>query len=227
MRKHYPLHYLCILVLLSLAYACTKTATITPPAPAGNRIISYKITNVQGDPLYGAVNDTDSSITVYLPYYLYLTILAPEIQISEGARVEPATGSFIENLPDLFTAGRDIRYTVTGKDSSKFTYKLHIEVQQPRLSLTELSPDATTPAVYFTGSTAELTGNNFIVNNTLTKVSLVDKTGKETSTDQAYLYVSGPSQLYFAIPTVPAGQYYVKIYSYSQWAVTNYPIEIQ
>lgn len=227
MGKHYPLQYLCTLALLSLAYACKKTATIAPPPPAGNRIISYKITNVQGDPIYGAVNDTDSSIRVYLPYYLYLTILAPEIQVSEGAKVQPATGSFIEDLPAIFTAGRDIRYTVTGKDSSKFVYKLHIEVQQPPISLTELSPDAATPAIFTAGSTAELTGDNFIVSNTLTKVSLVDKTGKEISTDQAFLYVSGPTQLYFAIPTIPAGLYQVKIYSYSQWAVTNNPIEIQ
>lgn len=240
--------------LLLAGSGCTKTEVVAPPAAAQNRILEYKIVNVQGDPVYGAVNDTDSSITLHLPFYKQLTILEPEITLSEGATVKPATGTLIEDVPEVLRNGRDIKYTVTGKDGTVKTYTLKLAVQQPAMVVQELSTDAATPAEFtiemapqvVSSFSFNIIGEGFSENLDLMKVMLVDAAGKEipgvldlsiTNTNNlnsigvfVSVYYDAAKQTY-TIPDVlknipQTGLYRVRVYNYAKVATMQFPIRI-
>lgn len=232
-------------MLLAIA-GCTKTDTIAPPAASDSRITEYKIVNVQGDPIYGTVNDADSGITVYLPFYKQLVVLEPEIKVSTGATVQPGTGTLIENLLEVFQKGRDIKYTVTGKSGQKKTYTLKIVVQQPPLTLKEVSTSATdiksfdiNMSINFSSINMNLPGTGFHENRELMKVVLVDETGKEyppfamsiTNTNDLNVvgisvinYKENQSPLLTALPAT--GLYKIRVYSYAKVVTTTFPIRI-
>lgn len=232
-------------MLLAIA-GCTKTDTIAPPAEADNRITEYKIVNVQGDPIYGTIHDADSSITVYLPFYKQLVVLEPEIKVSAGATVQPGTGTLIENLLEVFQKGRDLKYTVTGKSGKKKTYTLKIDVQQPPLTLKEVSNSATdiksfdiNMSVNFSSITIGLKGSGFHENHDLMKVVLVDEAGKEyypiamsvTNTNDLNAisislinYQANPDPVLTSLPAT--GLYKIRVYSYARKATTTFPIRI-
>lgn len=232
------------MMLLAMA-GCTKTETIAPPAEADNRITEYKIVNVQGDPIYGTVHDVDSSITVYLPFYKQLIVLEPEIKASVGATVKPGTGTLIEDLLNVFQKGRDIKYAVTGKSGRVKTYSLKIVVQQPPLTVKELSSatDVKTFSIdtraAFSTFAFDLKGTGFHENHELMKVVLVDETGKELApmdislTNTNDLNNLNISLTKFKEPYHPlllqlpaTGLYKVRIYSYSKQVTTTFPIRI-
>ncbi|MRG48944.1 hypothetical protein GFS24_27785 [Chitinophaga sp. SYP-B3965] len=236
--------FLKVMMLLAIA-GCTKTDTIAPPAEADNRITEYKIVNVQGDPIYGTVHDADSSITVYLPFYKQLIVLEPEIKVSTGATVQPGTGTLIENLLEVFQKGRDLKYTVTGKSGKKKTYTLKITVQQPALTLKELSSAtdvktyAISTSINFSTISIDLKGTSFHENHDLLKVVLVDEAGKEfppfnistTNTNDLNSlnitltnYLTTPDPMLVALPAT--GLYKLRVYSYSKKVTTTFPIRI-
>jgi len=140
--------YYTLLAVFFMLPACTKTDIVPFTPETDNQLLEYKIVNVQGSPIYGAINQQDSSITVYLPFYLQLITLEPEMKVSDGATVTPVSGTMIEDLLDLFHKGREIKYNVKGKDGKVKTYTLHIQVQQPDLILQEVSTDAANPNTY-------------------------------------------------------------------------------
>ena len=232
--------------MLLAIVGCTKTDTIAPPAEADNRITEYKIVNVQGNPIYGTILDADSSITVYLPFYKQLVVLEPEIKVSTGATVQPGTGTLIENLLEVFQKGRDIKSAVTGKGGKKKTYTLKIVVQQPPLTLKELSASATDIKSYdinmsinFSSININLLGTGFHENRELMKVVLVDETGKEyppfamslTNTNDLNVvgisminYKENQSPLVLALPAT--GLYKIRVYSYSKVVTSTFPIRI-
>ncbi|RPD42482.1 hypothetical protein [Chitinophaga barathri] len=239
----YLRQFAAALFILAFA-ACTKTETIDPAPEAQNRIITYSIVNVQGDPISGAVNDRDSSITIYIPFYRQLVVLEPEITVPEGATVTPVSGTLIEDLLDVFRNGRDIKYTVTAKDGSKRTYTLRIVVQQPDLVLDELS--TATDIAEFTIDTRlaydaihiKLTGSGFMEENELMKMVLVDETGRELSpiglstTNVGNIHLIIGSITKFTDPQEPVlqelktGLYKIKVYSYGKNATTKFPVKI-
>ena len=65
-----------------------------------NRMLEYKIGSVPfgEEPLYGAIDDYDSTITVYLPEKYGLLVYTPELTLPEGATVSPASGTTVTNL---------------------------------------------------------------------------------------------------------------------------------
>lgn len=233
------------MMLLAVA-GCTKTETIAPPAEADNRITEYKIVNVQGDPIYGTVHDADSSITVYLPFYKQLIVLEPEIKTSTGATVQPGTGTLIEDLLNVFQKGREIKYAVTGKSGKKKTYTLKLIVQQPALTVKEVSNSATDIQTFtidmkasFSSFAFDLKGSGFHENHELVKVVLVDETGKELApldislTNTNDLNNLNVSLTKFNEPYHPlllqlpaTGLYKVRIYSYAKQVTTTFPIRI-
>lgn len=176
--------------LCLLLAACTKTVTNPYPEQSQSRILSYKIVNTT-TPIIGVVDENDLTITVYLSPTLFLSILEPQITVSEGASVSPASGTFIENLAEYFAKGRTIQYTVTGKDKSVSTYTLHIVSQQPPLSFEEVTTDPANPvtynhsiswysnsiAIYMT--TPYLFSASNIVSQAVGRVSLVSENGTE------------------------------------------------
>jgi hypothetical protein len=231
-----------ILGFLGLAItSCTKTDLIAKPE-AQNRILSYKISAPAGEqPVLGVVDDHDSTITVYLPAYFYLSVLLPEITVSEGASVSPASNTVVENLLPLMQTGETISYTVTGKDGSKRTYRVHIISQQLPTIVNELTTNVSIPTTYTmaAASTASIsmtiTGQNFIIPNRLAliKVVLTDEAGNKismpvTTSGQADEYLSTNNfNCYLSRSTHPElvaqlaadGLYQVTVYNYAQ-AVT-------
>ncbi|MET3879973.1 hypothetical protein ABIE50_005385 [Chitinophaga sp. OAE865] len=237
----------CILLAAFFALpACTKTDIIPFTPETGNQLLEYKIVNVQGSPIYGAISQPDSSITVYLPFYLQLITLEPEIKVSEGATVTPVSGTMIEDLPEVFHKGREIKYNVKGKDGKVKTYMLHIQVQQPDLTLEEVSTDPANPNTYsinmdldFDSFSFGLNGAGFAPDPDLIRVMLVDEQNKEygplnistfNTTDLTRLdftVIRYKEQSDPILAKLPAdGLYRIRVYSYAKMATTKNPIRI-
>lgn len=241
MNKH--LRSLLLICGISiLTAACTKTDTIAPPELSQSRMLEYKVVNVQGDPIVGTINDQDSSITVYLPFYLQLLTLEPEIKVSTGATISPASGTLIEDLLDVFQNGRDLKYLVTGKDGSKKTYTLNIRVQQPPIVLKELSTADNIRNYNVNISSPNLRiviqGTGFNENRDLMKLELVDEAGtvfplgsiprnnfNDTQSLNIILSTSAEATAIFnSIET--SKKFRIRVYNYAQQATTQYPIQI-
>lgn len=233
--------YLLLLALpaMMLAAACKETETIEVPAQATNRILSFKVTNVPDEPVYGAVNDEKGTITVILPYYYYLTAIQPEIALSEGATVSPASGVLIDSITKKLTDGVSIEYVVTAKDGSKATYKLLLTTQQPDITLDELSPDPANPTILYHSKPAtfeynffDITGKNFIPQQELlgiySTVSYVNEQG-----NVVYTAVNGDNyttRIGATVPSaeqVPEGLYRIRVTSYTRSATMKNPVKIQ
>jgi hypothetical protein len=230
---------LLALPAMMLTAACTETETIEVPAQASNRILSYKITNVPDEPVYGAVNDDKGTITVILPYYYYLTVIQPEITVSEGATVSPASGVLIDSITKKLAEGTNIEYIVTGKDGSKATYKLLLTTQQPDITLDELSPDPANPTVLYHSKPAtfefnffDITGKNFIPQQELlgifSTISYLNEQG-----NVVYTAVNGDNyttRIGATVPSaeqVPEGVYRIRVTSYTRSATMKNPVKIQ
>ncbi|HWW41698.1 hypothetical protein [Pedobacter sp.] len=232
------------LVISILVVSCKKTETIEPPAQAQNRILSYQVTNVSGDPLVGVVNDTEKTIKLYLPYYLYLTVLQPAIKVSEGASINPASGVLVENLLDVFDQGKTVEYTVTGKDGSKATYKLIIEVQQGDFKLEEISASATDLTEltfdhkfkndYLTVNwSGDIPSGNAELDRQLLKITLTDQNQKTYVIDNNRGAKLSATALrldyllsYTSVPGLESGIYTVKVRFYGKTASLKYPVKI-
>ena len=180
-------------IMASLALflaACTKTVTNPYPELSKSRILSYKIVNT-ATPIIGVVDDNDRTITVYLSPTTYLTLLEPQIMVSEGATVTPVSGTLIENMVDYFTKGRTIQYTVTGTDKTITTYTLQIISQQPELAFEEITIDPANPETYnhsiswYTNSITVYTTTPYLfspsgtVSSAVGRVSLLAENGTE------------------------------------------------
>ncbi|GEP93802.1 hypothetical protein [Chitinophaga cymbidii] len=235
-----------LLALCMGIFSCTKTDTVPAPPEAANRILEFRIVNVTGDPIYGAVNDEDSSIQVYLPYDKQLVIIEPEITVSEGATVTPESGTMVEDLLDYFWKGRDLRYVVKSKDGATRTYTLHISVQQPDLYMEELSPDAENITGYeldlsqiYTNIFLVARGSGFSENHELVRMVLVKDDGTELPPlPMSVTNTNNISELTAVISAYPGsmdetiaalktgGLYRLRIYSYSKVSTMHHPIRI-
>jgi hypothetical protein len=105
--------------LLAVA-SCTKTEDYERLAQ--NRILEYKVTNLQDTVIYGAIDNIDNTITVYLPFYLPLDVIDPAIKLDDKATLEGE----LEPV-DILDATHT--YTVKGADKTTRTYKLIIKIQ--------------------------------------------------------------------------------------------------
>jgi hypothetical protein len=122
--KNKHLFLLCWFVAISF-WACTKTESFEAILP--NRITEYKVVNLQDTVIYGAIDNENNTITVYVPFYLGMAVIQPEITVEEGATLE--TEPFPVELENTTQT-----YTVRGADGSRRTYQLRI-VQQNTDSL--------------------------------------------------------------------------------------------
>ena len=232
---------------LAAAASCTKTDTIAPPADAQNRILSYKVTGVPAgeQPVIGAIDDTDSTITIYLPSYFALEVILPEITVSEGASVTPASGTIVENLITMLQNKQPVNYKVTGKNGSTRTYTLRIISQQPQTTVNELSADPAKPALFELADyfNMNFTGTNIITENrpNLVKVVFTNEQGVDlpvVSAQNAFAAASANSfsiQIVRALATdaafiaklTPDGLYKVTIYNYGQVIKLKNPVQIK
>ncbi len=116
MKLKLTLYFLIALGALALA-SCTKTMDL--PGLPQNKILSYKVVNLQDTVIYGAVDNIDHTITVYVPFYLNMTVIDPEIKVSDGAKIEG-------RIEPVSVNAKDVKYKVTGADGSTNVYTLQI-----------------------------------------------------------------------------------------------------
>lgn len=238
-RFHKKLLYICSAIVFFSIASCTETETIAPPELASNRILEYKVVNTS-ETIYGAINEEEQMITVYLPYYYYLTILQAEVSISDGATIVPESGTYIENLVDVIKGDSTVVYTVTDTDGNAVDYQLQVETQQPELVVDELTTDPDNPTVYYSSvvymgyditSTISLTGENMFSstsNEYLAEVTFISEDGTEIP---ALLTVNNStSQIVSTVPyndNIPDGLYDIRVDIYGQSVTLEYPISIQ
>jgi len=158
-----------VVFMASVILSCTKHVGLAPLPK--NKILEYKVTNIPDTVIYGAVDEADHTITVYVPFYYGLTLIDPAIIVSEGAHLGE------ETLPVAIDAG-DITYTVKGPDGSSNVYTLKI-IQQGTPALVLKWADASGPTAYPNSTLPGVGGNFYTRNMALTTWSLTDTvTGK-------------------------------------------------
>lgn len=121
---------LALLCLTGLLPSCKKTELVAYTRVSENTILEYKVTNA-ADTLFGAVNNANNTITVYVPYYLGIDYLVPAITISKNAKLLNAAGDVINldgGIPPVPVDTTGYSYIVAGSDSVKRRYNLIIQI---------------------------------------------------------------------------------------------------
>lgn len=150
---------LCKFILCSIVFttllSCTKTEILPLVEKTSNRILEYKITN-DAEALSGAIDDVNSTITVYIPYYSGIDVIVPEIKIETGAVLVDADSKEInldggiEPVP-VDTVG--YKYHVLGSDDIIRNYSLIIKTQAyPEALVAGYSFNTTTATINTTNS---------------------------------------------------------------------------
>ncbi len=223
--KNYLL-FLLVMILSAGVFSCKKTEAL--PAQPQNRIIQYKVTNVQDTVIYGAINDSSRTITVYLPFYLNLQVIDPVVQVSEGATLQGDVAPV--PVSDSLTS-----YTVKGRDGSAATYKLSIVVQAPPLVLQELSSATSTSAYPANGFVFSIMGNFNTLNLNNFTMSLVSATSTKSypmAVVSSHTSINLTNGVYTLLqPQIPAdidsGLYQIRITLFGQKTATmTYPIRV-
>lgn len=170
--KWFSLRYCCLAAVIATLFACTKTKD-PDPLPQ-NRILSFKVVNLTDTLIYGAIDDIDNTITVYIPFYYGLTVIDPRIELSGGAKLQEKI------LP--VAIDETASYTVTGADGSKRSYALHIVLQNtPPLQAAWVNANLLT---YPRGSLPVVKGNFWARNKALLKLTLRnERSGKAVLLD--------------------------------------------
>lgn len=226
------------LLALGLLAACTDTETVEPPAQRTDRILTYEVANT-AEPIYGAVNDQDSTIRVYLPYFYYLTVLEGKVTVPTGTTVTPASGTLLKNVPAIAKGDTTVYYDVTTEDGDSKRYTLRIDTRQPELVVDELTTDPETPAEFYSSvmykgnpihSALMLTGKSFFKTaqgNVLTKVTFIAEDGTEIRALDANSNESISLVVILPFDTeMPNGLYKVRVDCYSHSVTLKNPIHI-
>jgi len=212
--------YLIITVLIA-SIACTKT-TDPDPLPQ-NRILVYKVTNLTDTVIYGAVDNIENSITVYIPFYYGLTLIDPQIEVSGGAKIEG------EILP--VNIEKSTSYTVTGADGSKRIYSLKIVLQNtPPLKVIW----ATTNLLSYPRAALPIVKGNFWARNrALLKLSMKHQANGKTVTldpGQGNMQINAADEYSFGGIVVPpdadTGYYQLSIGFMGQQVLVESPVHI-
>lgn len=111
-----------ILTLLAVSGLLSCEKKMDLPAQPNSRILEYKVPVSDGT-IGGIIDESDKTITVYLPFFYNLDVIDPEIKLADGAKLSE------ESLP-VEVMGSNVSYTVTGRDKTTTTYKLVIKIQQ-------------------------------------------------------------------------------------------------
>jgi len=218
-----------ILTVATLA-ACKKTIGLDP-LPA-NKIIEFKVAVSDGN-IFGAIDETDKTITLYLPYYYELDVIEPVIKLSAGAKLS-------ETLAPVEVLDTKKTYTVIAADQSTSTYKLIIKLNQiSPLVLTELSTATTTSTMAVGTYDVRVQGNFNVSDLKKIKAYLVDKTDKEYELSPSLsLGTPGVSVAmiggvktytysYLQVPqTLDTGTYKVRVKIQALIAEMKYPVKV-
>ncbi|MFT3824152.1 MAG: hypothetical protein QM731_09535 [Chitinophagaceae bacterium] len=97
--------------------SCKKTEVVPYEAEQANTITEFKVTNAT-EVLYGVVDNVDNTITVYVPYYLSISYIIPQIKLEDGAKLIDKDGNEIDIREDLEPVAFDsVGYTYSVKDT--------------------------------------------------------------------------------------------------------------
>lgn len=221
---------LCIALTVATLAACKKTIGLEP-VPA-NKITEFKVSVSDGN-IFGAIDETDKTITLYLPYYYELDVIEPIIKLSAGAKLSetPAPVAVLDTKKT---------YTVIAADQSTSSYKLIIKLNQiSPLVLTELSTATTTTTMAVGAYDIRVQGNFNIADVKKIKAYLVDKADKEYElTPSNALGTTGVSVAmiggvktytysYLQVPqTLDTGTYKVRVKVQALTAEMKYPVRV-
>jgi hypothetical protein len=223
-----PFYTLLVLAGLITFQSCKKTETVPYEAELANRITEFKITNAV-EVLNGIVDNVDNTITVYIPYYISINYLVPEIKLDEGATLIDADGTEIDLKEDLEPVAFDnANYTYSVKDSKnhirKYTLVSKIVPHKDPLKLGyELIYDANNNPVADETATKEAFVNsaliiygNFESSSKLAKLTLVNKSTNAIVPDALILRdVARVDQFHYMdlqlAATIDSGYYYMVV----------------
>lgn len=122
--------YVWIVALTALfLHSCTKTEYREYEPEALTHILEYRVTNATQE-LLGAIDHTNNTITVYVPYYLSIDYLIAEITLDEGATLLDSLGNEI-NLDgglDPLPLGDSVKYIVESASGIQRTYMVLQEI---------------------------------------------------------------------------------------------------
>jgi hypothetical protein len=113
-----PLLYILNSEGVETRYRVTVTAAVSDASDA-RAITSFKINGVDG-----VINEDSKTIALILPFGTDLKALSPEINLSEGAVVQPASGTARNFANSALMA---IKYTVTAENGMQAEYKVTVQ----------------------------------------------------------------------------------------------------
>ncbi|MBT2560152.1 hypothetical protein J7E50_02815 [Pedobacter sp. ISL-68] len=213
-----------VLAAVSGFTSCKKTVGLDPLPQ--NQILEYKVSNISDTVIYGAIDQLDKTITVYVPYYYGLNLIDPKIVVSPGASLSEAI------LPVRLTELNQT-YTVKAADGSTNTYKLVIVQQNtPSLSVS-WSPSLSNPLSYPNYTLPAIYGDFRSQNGALATVELThQRSGKVVSLSGGNIGIvrNGEPQYQLTGLTIPAnidtGYYGIKVAFLGHNAEVNKPVHI-
>jgi len=216
-------------------FACKKKVGIGPMPQ--NMILEYRVTNIPDSVIYGAIDNENSTIDVYLPFYYGLTLIDPEITLSAGAQLTAAAAPVMIDADTtggdayLLNGGKQVTYTVKGADGTAHTYTLKVWQQgAPPLVITWGNPNDRTgypnntlPTVQGNFYTRNMALATWLLTDTVTGeiITLPKVSGNFSLTDSTYWSASVP------IPAdVDTGYYKFSVRFSGQKATIVQPVHI-
>ena len=178
--------YMAIFTLVTLIGACTDevenlierkgdTVFDTLTALPGTRILEYSVENTP-EVIYGAINDSARTITIYLPLqYADFRIIDPVISLPEGTTIAPDEDELVPINPE-----EPFVYTVSSPEQRDVDYTVIVIRQHPEMILNELSSSEDTTNIMVPSQVSVvITGENFIPDLSITSAYLIDEDENE------------------------------------------------
>jgi hypothetical protein len=159
-----------LIMFVFAVIACTKTEAYEPEP--NNRILEFKITNLSDTVLFGAIDNIDNTITVYIPFYYGMSVIDPEIKLENGAVLKG------EILP-VSVKDTTHTYTVISSEGLSRTYKL-VMLQKSDMAMnlfistTNIYPESLLTIMGDFMSTSTETLEMFFVNKVTKDTSYID-----------------------------------------------------
>ncbi|MEC5142114.1 hypothetical protein [Chitinophaga sp. 212800010-3] len=232
LRTSVPL--LLLIATGMILYACKKV-TDAPLLPE-NRILQFTVTNAADGPIQGVINNNDTSIVLYIPYYTALITILPDIKLPTGATVTPASNTLLQNWMVKQAMDTPIIYTVKAGNGNTAAYRLKVDGQQPDMIVNEFSTDAANPVVITHRHKSEsdmmgISGDNLVPNTKTNFITLVSESGRGYTLETKPNSVIGYKYFTGSIPpdsnALPSGKYYIRVTCFSKTAKLKNPVIIK
>ncbi len=204
--------------------ACKKTVDLEPLPE--NKILEYKVSNLKDTVMYASINQLNNTITVYVPVFYGLSLIDPEIKLSQGA-------TLTEVPMPVGIYEQDKKYTVKAADGSTKTYTLKIIVMNPVKLI------ASWPATYIVNgemisypvNSTSFSGNFNAFGTGLLQIDLIHKkTGKLIKVNDAEVVwrpgAVDQTAFFTPGPTIDTGVYQMNLKYYDQVVTMKEPLHI-